>query len=118
MTTAQTLLDDRSNPLKDKIELKILENTGLANDTLTHTLLPYPIDEKYIEKNKNLYSLHINSVEKNRYYQEIFNNYAANKNRIGINIEILDIEPPKSIIKDLLSNYKDIEFCSDSDSDS
>ena len=32
MTTAQTLLDDRSNPLKDKIELKILENTGLANE--------------------------------------------------------------------------------------
>ena len=111
-------------------KLKILENTDLAIDICTYTLLPYPIDVNYINNNKKLYDneevtqeiLKSEDAKKiddiNLYYRKVFNGYANYKHRIGINVEILDIPPPKGIKKDLLSNYQNLSDSSDSSDNS
>jgi len=121
MSSAKTLLEDRSKPsigsaISEK--LQILENTGLANDICSCTLFPYPIDKNYIENNKKLYDHEFTESKEydddiEKYSQKLLNSYVKSKHRIGINIEILDMKPPKKIIKDLLSNY---QLSDDSDS--
>ena len=93
-----------------KSKIKLLQNTMFLVDYNNLTLVPQPIERKFIEKNNDIYNIKLNSSlnkqEKEKIVMGIFHEYISDKIRLGINIKILDnIKPPKSIKKDLLSNY-------------
>jgi len=109
LETARSILESTNTESSTHGNLKILQNTGLCISSDTYTLLPYPIDHDYIKKNLKTYNL---KEFTNRSQREIFNSYEKHSHRISINVEVLDIDPPKKITCDLLSNYR---FDGDSD---
>ncbi len=93
-----------------KSKIKRLQNTMFFIDYNNLTLVPQPIDRKFIEQNNDIYNIKLdsslNKQEKEKIVMGVFNKFINDEIRIGINIKILNnIKISSNIKKDLLSNY-------------